>query len=69
MSLIKIIGIGFIIGITDRRSPVVEYCPDNIVKPLYDGSLRTQITWTEPIFSDNIRIFDLKQTHNSGKLI
>lgn len=52
--------------VTDNIPPVVEYCPDNVIKALYDGSLRTKISWLDPKFTDNIGIIRELKTHSPG---
>ena len=40
--------------ILDKTRPVVSRCPNDIVHTL--TSTQARITWTEPVFTDNVKI-------------
>lgn len=53
---------------TDKTAPEVLFCPDDIVKVLFSDDLPTGISWSDPVFTDNTGVVDIKQTHQSGKV-
>ena len=45
-----------IIHVKDMEAPRVEQCPRSFTEMLAPGQSTKRITWTEPIFTDNVKI-------------
>ncbi|KAL4240085.1 Coagulation factor 5/8 C-terminal domain [Mactra antiquata] len=52
----------------DKEAPVVEYCPDDIITVLNDDKIYTDITWSDPVFNDNVKVDNQLITHKSGQM-
>lgn len=53
-------------GLIDKVKPTVHNCPSDVFKFLLGGDLRTEVTWVEPSFTDNVGIVNVRQTHSPG---
>ena len=45
-----------IIHVKDMEPPRVQQCPQSFTEMLAPGQSTKRITWTEPVFSDNVKI-------------
>ena len=45
-----------IIHVKDMEAPRVEQCPRSFTEMLAPGQSTKRITWTEPVFNDNVKI-------------
>ena len=45
-----------IIHVKDMEAPRVEQCPRSFTEMLAPGQSTKRITWTEPVFTDNVKI-------------
>ena len=48
-----------------RNPPEVVYCPDD-VRVIDSSSRLVVVDWTEPIFTDDVAIVNITQTHRPG---
>ncbi|XP_048506859.1 uncharacterized protein LOC105685815 isoform X2 [Athalia rosae] len=53
------------ISVKPGEAPRIKNCPQNIVT---SAKNRTLVTWTEPIFTDNVKITNVISNKNSGHL-
>lgn len=57
------------IFVTDAEPPRVRECPESFSVKLNPGQNAKLVTWTEPQFSDNVRISSLKKSHDPGTVM
>jgi hypothetical protein len=53
----------------DNDPPRVRECPESFSTRLGQGQSVKAVTWTEPHFSDNVRITALKKSHEPGAIL
>ncbi|KAH3786415.1 hypothetical protein DPMN_164522, partial [Dreissena polymorpha] len=58
---------GNVKAIQDKTSPVVKYCPVDIIRIVSNGDRQVNVTWSEPIFHDNQANVTVWQSHQSGQ--
>jgi hypothetical protein len=49
----------------DGETPVVEYCPPSQKHKIEKHHESIKVFWTEPKFSDNVKVTDVTQTNVS----
>ncbi|XP_048248139.1 uncharacterized protein LOC124151774 isoform X1 [Haliotis rufescens] len=50
----------------DKYPPEVEYCPEDILVVNSDNRLSV-VEWEEPVFTDDVGVVNIEQTHRSGQ--
>ncbi|MEM9917484.1 MAG: HYR domain-containing protein [Bacteroidota bacterium] len=56
----------FDLEVRDTTPPVANSCPPNVVVSVDEGRCTANVTWDQPIFSDNCTSPTLSSTHPSG---
>ena len=55
--------------LADTDPPRVRECPESFTTRLNPGQSAKAVTWTEPHFSDNVRIASVKKSHEPGTIM
>jgi hypothetical protein len=55
--------------VLDREAPRVQGCPTSFEIRLSTGESSREVWWSEPKFSDNVKLHYVQQTHTPGHLL
>jgi len=53
----------------DREAPHVQGCPTSFEIRLNPGETAREVWWSEPKFSDNVKLHYVQQSHTPGKIL